>query len=144
MKTILLIHGPNLNQLGKRDHAHYGNMTLADIETAVKNKAQGYLVSSFQSNHEGALIDFIQTHSNESSAMIINPGALTHYSYALHDAIIDSQLFTVEVHLSNILEREPWRALSVISPACDETIMGKKLEGYLEAISVIMEHEHEY
>lgn len=142
MKKILLIHGPNLNTLGKRDHTHYGEMTLGDIETAVRNKAQGYQVLTFQSNHEGALIDFIQAHSEGSLAMVINPGALTHYSFALHDAIIDSQLFTVEVHLSNILEREPWRAVSVISPACDHTIMGKKVDGYLEAIDRIVEHDH--
>lgn len=139
MKKIMLIHGPNLNKLGKRDHAHYGTLSLKDIETAVQEKAKDYRVLCFQSNHEGALIDFIQNNSDESFAMIINPGALTHYSYALHDAIIDSGLHTIEVHLSNILEREPWRAISVISPACKKTIMGKKLEGYLEAIDTLLE-----
>lgn len=142
MKTILLVHGPNLNKLGRRDTAHYGHLTLSDIETAVRAKAQGYNILSFQSNHEGALIDFIQAQSERSIALIINPGALTHYSYALHDAIIDSQLFTIEVHLSNILEREAWRAISVISPACVQTIMGKLCDGYLEAIDIIMEKEH--
>lgn len=143
MKNILLIHGPNLNKLGQRDHELYGNVSLETIETAVQARYRGYRVLSFQSNHEGDLIDFIQEHSESSHAMIINAGALTHYSYALHDAIVDSKLPTVEVHLSNIYEREPWRAQSVISAVCVHTIMGKKLEGYLEACDYIMEHYDE-
>lgn len=139
MKTILLIHGPNLNKLGSREHEHYGMMTLKDIEEAVQHRAGEHPVLCFQSNHEGSLIDFIQNETENSMAIIINPGALTHYSYALHDAIVDCKLFTIEVHLSNILEREPWRAISVISPACQQTIMGKKLDGYLEAVDTIVE-----
>jgi 3-dehydroquinate dehydratase-2 len=144
MKTILLIHGPNLNLLGKRDHGQYGTMSLIDIENSVQSRAKDYRILCFQSNHEGDLIDFIQAHTEESMAMIINPGAFTHYSYALHDAILDSQLPTVEVHLSNIMAREPWRAHSVITPVCVHTIMGKKLNGYIEAIDYILEHEYAY
>lgn len=140
INTILLIHGPNLNLLGQRDPHHYGTLTLASLEASVKQHAavQTISVKSFQSNHEGALIDAIQT--TPADAIIINAGALTHYSYALHDAIKDSGLPTVEVHLSNISEREPWRAHSVIEPACIKTIMGKKLQGYLDAVDYLSEY----
>lgn len=142
MKKMMLIHGPNLNKLGQRDPALYGRATLSDIEEDVSKKAlqHGYEMIAFQSNHEGHLIDYIQEHAGECNALIINPGAFSHYSYALHDAIADSMLPAVEVHLSNIKEREPWRAHSVIAPACVHTIMGKKTEGYLEAIDYLAEH----
>lgn len=147
MKNILLIHGPNLNRLGKRDPEQYGHLTLADLESAVQTHAQtkGYQVLCFQSNHEGELIDYIQAQAEQAHAIIINPGALTHYSYALYDALIDSKIPTIEVHLSNIKEREPFRAHSVIAPACLHSIMGKKLQGYIEAIDRIVEHiDHEH
>lgn len=142
MKTILLINGPNLNKLGERNVELYGKMTLEDIEQAVQLRAQsnGFEVSVFQSNHEGDLIDMIQDFAAHSVAIIINPGALSHYSYALHDAIVDSALPAVEVHLSDITQREAWRAHSVISPACIQTIMGKQSLGYLEAVDFIVEH----
>lgn len=142
MKKILLIHGANLNHLGKRDPEQYGTMTLQDLEVSMENKAEelDFDLSCFQSNHEGALIDYIQENSANADAMIINPGAFTHYSYALYDAIIDSNLPTVEVHLSNIKEREPWRAHSVIEPACAHSIMGKKIEGYFEALHYLRKH----
>lgn len=138
-KTILLIHGPNLNKLGSRVPEHYGAMTLKDLEDTVAAKAKnyGYNLLTFQSNHEGSLIDCLQEHAPHCCAVIINPGALTHYSYALHDAIHDSRLPTVEVHLSNIDERETWRSKSVVSTACIHTIKGKKLEGYLEAVEFL-------
>ncbi len=141
MKTILLIHGPNLNQLGQRNPDHYGTFTLEQLEHEVREYAASkqYAVLTFQSNHEGALIDTIQTHTDNTVAVIINPGAFTHYSYALHDAIIDSKLPTVEVHLSDIKAREPWRAHSVIAPACFCSIAGKKLQGYLEAVDILVE-----
>jgi 3-dehydroquinate dehydratase-2 len=143
MKTLLLIHGPNLNKLGQRDPEHYGSCTLRDIEQALKNKAgeHGYQLVAFQSNHEGQLIDCIQQMATESDGLIINPGALSHYSYALHDAIVDSRLPAIEVHLSNIKEREAWRAHSVIAPACIQAIYGKKLQGYIEAFEVLV-HAH--
>jgi 3-dehydroquinate dehydratase-2 len=140
MTTLLLLHGPNLNKLGQRDPNQYGTLTLKQLEDEVKAYAQQshIHIECFQSNHEGALIDAIQqTHAD---GIIINPGALTHYSYALHDAIIDSPIPTIEVHLSHIHERETWRAHSVIAPACINTIMGKKQLGYMEAIDYIKEH----
>ncbi len=146
-KNILLIHGPNLNLLGQRQQEHYGDLTLKMIEDEVESYAalKHLSVVSFHSNHEGHIIDFIQSESKNSSALIINAGALTHYSYALHDAILDCRLPTVEVHLSDIQSREPWRAHSVIKPACIHSVMGKKEKGYIEAIDYLSEylsHEH--
>jgi len=139
MKTILVVHGPNLNRLGARDAAHYGSATLADLERVAADEAikNGCAVTTFQSNHEGALIDFLQKESGHAAGIVINPGALTHYSYALHDALVDTRLPVVEVHLSNIEEREEWRAISVIRPACIATITGKKEEGYREAVQLL-------
>lgn len=142
MKTILLIHGPNLNLLGKRNTNHYGNLILADIESLVKLEAEkiSHEIICFQSNHEGALIDFIQKESIGADAIIINPGALTHYSYALHDALKDTGLPCVEVHLSDTHNREPWRKISVTAPACMEQISGKKEKGYVEAIKILYDY----
>lgn len=139
MKTILLIHGPNLNLLGKRDQAHYGSLTLKKLEEIVKAEAKvlGYRILPFQSNHEGELIDFIQKNSEKTDGILINPGALTHYSYALHDAIIDAQVPTVEVHLSDINKRESWRKISVTKPACIGQKFGKKEKSYLEALTLL-------
>lgn len=142
MKKILLIHGPNLNALGKRDAAQYGSKTLSDIEELVRGEAKklGYDVEAFQSNHEGALIDFLQAKGGNAVGIIINPGAFTHYSYALHDALKDTGLPAVEVHLSDIKSREPWRQISVTAPACITQISGKKDVGYVEAVTKLHEH----
>lgn len=142
MRVLLLIHGPNLNRLGKRDAEHYGSATLADIEALVRIEAEklGYEVKAFQSNHEGSLIDFLQAESGHASGIIINPGALTHYSYALHDALKDTGLPAVEVHLSDIKARESWRQVSVTAPACIAQISGKKERGYVEALSILHRH----
>lgn len=142
MKKILLIHGPNLNILGKRDKKHYGDLTLAKIEKLIKEVAKnfGFEVGCFQSNHEGELIDWLQENSDEAVGIIINPGALTHYSYALHDAIGDAGLPCVEVHLSDINNREPWRKISVTAPACVVQISGKKEKGYVEAVKILYDH----
>ena len=141
MKRILLLHGPNLNQLGQRNPELYGSLTLNTIVDLVNATIAGqqYQVLAFQSNHEGALIDFIQEHHNDADGIIINPGALTHYSYALHDALVDAQLPTVEVHLSDIYQREEWRRHSVIAPACIAQISGKKEQGYVEAARVLLQ-----
>src|SRR4030066_692904 len=108
---ILVINGPNLNMLGKRDKTIYGDKTLAQIDTILKKEGEslGAEIVSFQSNSEGALIDFIQKHSAETSGIIINPGALTHYGLSLRDTLDDSGLPVIEVHLSNIYAREEWR-----------------------------------
>ncbi len=142
---ILLIHGPNLNMLGKRDPDIYGDQTLAQIEALVVKRAKelGASIFSFQSNHEGALIDFIQVESPKSSAIIINPGALTHYGYSLRDALSDSMLPVVEVHLSNIHARERWRHKSVIKDVAVEQISGKGWKGYIEALEMLVDRANE-
>lgn len=137
MKKILLIHGPNLNFLGKRAPAHYGSLTLAELEERVKTQANDCDVLCFQSNHEGALIDFIQNNS-DAAGILINPGAFTHSSYALHDALLDSGLPCVEVHLSDIKNREPWRAISVTAPACLKQFYGKQAQSYEEALDFLL------
>ena len=139
MKIILLIHGPNLNMLGQRDVEHYGSLTLAQLVARVKSRAKkiGLNVKAFQSNHEGALIDFLQKNSKASFGIIINAGALTHYSYALYDALLDANLPAVEVHLSDIKNREAFRKISVISSACKKVISGKKIQGYFEALDFL-------
>ena len=129
---ILVINGPNLNMLGKRDPEHYGEETLESIERSLSQMAQeqGCELVFFQSNHEGALIDFIQEETSRSDGILINPGALTHYGYSLHDALTDSGLPVVEVHLSNIHAREEWRKVSVIADVVIEQIAGFKGESY--------------
>ncbi len=139
IKKILLIHGPNLNLLGQRDIQLYGNLTLTELENTVKKEAQklGVQITAFQSNHTGALIDFLQKR-RDANGIIINPGALAHYSYALHDALLDHPAKKVEVHLSDIGVREKWRRSSVTAPACAKIISGKKMKGYLEALRYLL------
>ena len=137
---ILLIHGPNLNMLGKRDPGIYGDKTLPEIEAMVQGRARelGAEVLAFQSNSEGALIDFIQAKSPQAAGIIINPGALTHYGLSLHDALVDSRLPVVEVHLSDIQSREEWRRTSVIQPAARAQISGQGPQGYIQAIDTLI------
>jgi len=142
MKNILLLNGPNLNLLGKRDTHHYGTLTLNDIEELVTQEALKYNceVICYQSNHEGYLIDHIQANASHCIGIIINPGALTHYSYALRDALLDTKLPVIEVHLSDISQREEFRRKSVISDICEKTISGKKELGYIEAVHCLLEN----
>lgn len=142
MQNIILLHGPNLNLLGKRDNSHYGSLTLQDIETITREEAKKYQLNliAFQSNHEGKLIDFLQKQNKNCCGIIINLGAFTHYSYALHDALLDTKLPIVEVHLSKISEREDWRRLSVTAPLCITMIEDKKEKGYKEAVKILAEH----
>lgn len=142
MKKILLIHGPNLNMLGKRNHEHYGKLTLADIEQLTTEEAAKFqwAVTTYQSNSEGQLIDTLQQQSAECAGIIINPGAYTHYSYALYDALLDTGRPIVEVHLSDIQQREAFRQQSVTAPACIQVIWGKKEEGYREAVHILLEY----
>lgn len=135
--NIALLHGVNLNMLGQRDPAHYGTLTLVELESKVVNEAKnlGMHCLSFQTNHEGELVEKIQELRLRSSGMIINPGAWTHYSYAIRDALELVGGPVIEVHLSDIANRpEEWRRHSVISDVCDLTIAGKGPEGYVEAL----------
>lgn len=142
MDKILLLHGANLNFLGRRNTEYYGTLTLADIIEVTTAEATKFNleVIAYQSNHEGYLIDKLQAESSNCKGIIINPGAFTHYSYALHDALLDSALPSIEVHLSNIKEREDWRKKSVTAQACIKIISGKKEEGYKDAIKILAEY----
>jgi 3-dehydroquinate dehydratase-2 len=134
---ILLLNGPNLGRLGQRQPEVYGTTTLAQVESAARAHAGslGHSLEAFQSNHEGALIDRLE--QRDYDAVIINPGALTHTSYALHDALIGAERPSVEIHISDISSREPWRRVSVIEPVVSHRIMGRGWRGYLEAIDVL-------
>ena len=136
---ILVIHGPNLNMLGERNKALYGDKTLAEIDTLVQKRARelGVEVLGLQSNSEGALIDFIQAQAPKADAIIINPGALTHYGLSLRDALVDSALPVIEVHLSNIYAREGWRHRSVIAPTARGQISGFGWRGYITALEIL-------
>ena len=136
-KNLLLLNGPNLNLLGIREPEVYGSTTLADIETAAKKQAASAqaVLASFQSNHEGALIDRIQAARGEQvDAIIINPGGLTHTSVALRDALAGVAIPFIEVHISNIHKREPFRHKSFLSEIAVGVICGLGTEGYGAAI----------
>ncbi len=139
---ILIINGPNLNLLGEREPEVYGDMTLEDLNLELTQFAwqKGIQVECFQSNHEGAIIDFIHENRHNTDGIVINPGALTHYSYALHDALKAVQPPAVEVHLSDILNREEFRKVSVTAPACIAQISGKGKMSYLEGIVTLLKY----
>ena len=136
---ILVIHGPNLNMLGKRDKSIYGEKTLKEIDALLRKeaKASGVDVITFQSNHEGALVDFIQEQAGTARGIVVNPGALTHYGFSLLDALVDSKLPVIEVHLSNIYRREEWRAESIIAPIAEGQISGLGWRGYVAALQIL-------
>jgi 3-dehydroquinate dehydratase-2 len=140
---VLILSGPNLNLLGSRDPAVYGTMTLAELEDACRRwgAGLGIEVEAFQSNHEGALIDRIHAAVGAVDGIVFNPGALTHSSYALHDAIEAVPVPVVEVHLSDISRREEWRRISVVRPVCIASIAGKGAEGYREALELLAARE---
>ncbi len=132
---ILLVNGPNLNLLGEREPEIYGRTTLHEIEKLVRDACAGWNVEvkAFQSNHEGALLDFLQEHRARARGIVINAGAYTHTSYALHDCLKALPVPAVEVHISNIHAREAFRRQSVIAPACRGVIAGLGIRGYLLA-----------
>jgi len=129
---ILLVNGPNLGLLGERQPEVYGSATLADVEEMVREAcaAYGVEVLAFQSNWEGAILDFLQEHRQAAQGVILNPGALTHTSRALHDCLKALSCPAIEVHISQIHAREPWRRESVVAPACIGQISGLGIAGY--------------
>ena len=138
-KPVLVLNGPNLNMLGKRQPQIYGRETLADVEKACRSEAArlGLTIEFAQSNHEGALVDLIQAAREKNSAIVINAGAYTHTSVALFDALNAAELPVVEVHISNIYKRESFRHRSYISPAAVGMIAGLGIQGYLLALQAL-------
>jgi 3-dehydroquinate dehydratase-2 len=136
---VLLLHGPNLNLLGERQPEIYGSDTLTDYVTFAEECAtrHGMALEAFQSNHEGELIDRIHGARERCAAVIINPGAFTHYSWAIHDALAAFDGVVVEVHISNPNAREPWRHTSVVAPVATGSIMGFGKHGYDLAVQAV-------
>ncbi len=138
--NILILNGPNLNLLGEREPSVYGAMTLSELVAKVtahakKGKAS---VRARQSNHEGELIDILHAHRSWAGGIVFNPGAYSHYSYALRDAVASIRVPTVEVHLSNIKKREAFRRISVVAPACVKQFYGKGLQSYIDGVDYLI------
>lgn len=137
MKKIVVINGPNLNFLGIREKSVYGHTDYRALVALLKEHAEkeGFAIDIFQSNSEGGIIDRLQQcYHDKVEGVVINPGAYTHYSYAIRDAIASIMIPTVEIHISNIHEREVFRSVSVTAEVCVQQIFGKGINGYLEAI----------
>ncbi|MDE6021409.1 MAG: type II 3-dehydroquinate dehydratase [Ruminococcus sp.] len=141
MKRILVIHGPNLNLLGEREPGVYGSTSFSQLNTMIQDRGEklGLECEIFQSNHEGAIIDRLHAARKNFDGVIINAGAYTHYSYAIHDAIHDIRIPVIEVHISNIHAREGFRSKSVISPVCKGTIAGFGINSYFLALYAMAE-----
>ena len=142
MDRILVINGPNLNFLGIREKAVYGTQSYDSLIEMIHQKAEelGVEAECFQSNHEGAIIDRLQQayYEEDLIGVVINPGAYTHYSYAIHDALKSVFVPKIEIHISDIHSRELWRNVSVTAPACDGQIVGHGFPGYTEAMEEIV------
>lgn len=139
MIAILVLHGPNLNLLGEREPGLYGSRSLAELNDELETAALALELQLIirQSNHEGVLIDTIHQHRRQVAGILINPGALTHYSYALRDALTGVHLPFVEVHLSDIHQREPFRRISVLEGAALAQIKGKGFASYIEGLQLL-------
>ena len=136
---IIVINGPNLDMLGKREPTVYGNNTLEDLENYIRNEFKEKIdVEFFQSNYEGAIIDMLHRANDEFDGVVINPGAFTHYSYAIHDDIKSIKTKVVEVHISNVHQREEFRQKSVTAAACIGQISGLGFYGYILGINAIL------
>lgn len=144
-RLVLVLHGPNLNMLGQREPHIYGHVTLAEIDEQIRQEAEAraFEVVIVQSNYEGALIDQIQRYGPVACGIIVNPGALTHYSVAVRDALAAVAAPAIEVHLSNIYAREPFRHHSVVAPVAAGQISGLGPAGYLFALRFIMDRSDE-
>ena len=140
---VLVINGPNINMLGIREPEIYGANTFKDLEEFIKKSANELDISAtlFQSNHEGEIVDIIQAAYNVFDGIVINPAAYTHTSVAILDALKATAIPTVEVHISNILEREDFRRFSYVSLVAKKTICGKGFEGYKEALEYLKENK---
>lgn len=138
--TILVVHGPNLNLLGEREPGVYGTLTLAELDERIRAHAAGRCeIRTFQSNHEGALLDALHDARHWAAGIAINPGAYGHTSYALRDAIAGIRVPTVEVHLSDVEAREPFRRISTIAEVCVAKISGRGPASYFDAVDLLLE-----
>ena len=139
---ILVVNGPNLNNLGKRDESHYGSESFRDVITTIENfsKELGVETNFFQSNSEGELVSFIQKEASSSDGIVINAGALTHYGLSLKDSLIDAKIPLVEVHISNIHQREKYRRTSVVESVAIGQVAGFGTSGYLYAIELLIHY----
>lgn len=140
MHHLLILHGPNLNLLGEREPDVYGENTLFDVNQAIREYVRNEVIDIriFQSNHAGALIDHVHDHRRWADGIVINPGGLTHTSVALRDAISSVSIPTVEVHLSDIRQREPFRKTSYLEPVCIQQISGYGLQSYIKGIDALI------
>ena len=138
---ILVLHGPNLNLLGRREPHIYGTMTLADLDKKLKALAKelGVELVAFQSNHEGELVDMLHKHIDSAAGAILNPGGLTQFGVSLHDAIKSMSFPVIEVHMTNRHAREEWRAHSIISPAAKGMVEGLGWRSYSAALRALVE-----
>ena len=136
-----VLHGVNFDVLGRRDKAHYGGLTLPELEVKVQTHARelGLEVSFYQSNHEGEYCEFLHRAGERADGLILNPGAWTHYSWAIHDALELTGLPAVEVHLSEVDRREEWRRVSVIRDLCVGAVQGQGVDGYRAALEMLKE-----
>ena len=138
--NFLVLHGPNLNLLGAREPAVYGNMTLLELDKKLREYARPHGLNILQSNHEGELIDCLHENRTTADGVLINPAAFTHYSYALRDAIVAVNLPAVEVHLSDIYAREDFRKNSVIKSVCVAQVGGKGFHSYTAGLDILIKH----
>ena len=140
--NILVINGPNLNLLGEREREIYGNETLEELMMWLENSPEcvDHNFKFYQSNHEGDIIDIIHDEREWASGMLINPGAYTHYSYAIRDTISAINIPTVEIHLSDIHNREEFRQISVISPVCIEQVIGFGKDSYIKGLELLLKY----
>ncbi|MBI5310319.1 MAG: 3-dehydroquinate dehydratase [Actinobacteria bacterium] len=138
-KRIEVLHGVNLDMLGSRPAEHYGTFTLSELENAIEGFAHelDLEVKFFQTNHEGEYVERLHRAPEMADGLIVNPGAWTHYSYAIRDALEISSLPTAEVHISDLSKREAWRQVSLVSELCTVSIGGRGIEGYREALQVL-------
>lgn len=139
---IEVMHGVNLDQLGRRDPALYGSLSLEELERLIEREAQalGLAASFFHSNHEGEFIEHLHALRGRADALLLNPGAWTHYAWAIRDALEIAALPALEIHLSDIEQREPWRRTSVIRELCFATVSGRGADGYRDALVLLREH----
>jgi len=141
--NILVINGPNLNLLGTREPEIYGSETLEELMMWLETSQQGsnHSFKFFQSNHEGEIIDTIHDERHWAAGILINPAAFTHYSYAIRDAISAVEIPAIEVHLSDIQNREEFRQISVISPVCVDQVPGMGKDSYLKGLKLLLKHD---